>query len=376
MQSDEITALSDTVAAVCREAGGTRVARSLTDDGPGYAEKVWRVLTEEVGLGGLGLPEWCDGLGGLAELVVVGECLGANLMPVPFLSSTVLSGQLLSRCGPAAGALLERLVAGEVVATVVLDADGRWSPESLPIQAIEDDGWVLDGEANFVLDGPGAAHLVLVAGSVNGPAVFCLERGAPGVEIQRLATLDLARAQAKVRLVGTKATLLAEGPEVVSLVGAAVDVALVVQSAEQLGGAQAALDLTVEYARSRMQFGRPIGSFQAVKHRCADMLVLVETARSAVVRAVEAAEAGAGEWPEAAQSAQSGLALAEAASVAKAWCSEAFVQVTVGAVHLHGGMGFTWEHDAHLYFRRARSDAALLGDATYHRERVARLLGW
>ncbi|HST83155.1 MAG TPA: acyl-CoA dehydrogenase [Kineosporiaceae bacterium] len=365
MQSEEITALSDTVAAVCREAGGTRVARSLTDDGPGYAEKVWRVLTDEVGLGGLGLPEWCDGIGGLAELVAVGECLGANLMPVPFLSSTVLSGQLLSRCGPAAGALLERLVAGEVVATVLLDRDGRWNPEDLPIRATDDGGWVLDGEANFVLDGSGAAHLVLVAESVLGPAVFCLERGAPGVDIQRMSTLDLARAQAKVRLSGARATLLASGPKVVALVGSALDVTLVVQAAEQLGGAQASLDLTVEYVRTRMQFGRPIGSFQAIKHRCADMLVQVETARSAVVRAVESADAG-----------ESPLALAEAASVAKVWCSEAFSQVATSAVHLHGGMGFTWEHDAHLYFRRARSDAALLGDAIYHRERVARLLGW
>lgn len=369
LQSEEITALRETVAAVCREAGGTRVARSLADEGPGYAEKVWRVLTDEIGLGGLGLPEWCGGIGGLAELTTVAECLGANLMPVPFLSSTVLSGQLLSRCGPAAGALLERLVDGEVVAPVLLDADGRWTPDALPVQAREDrDGWVLEGTANFVLDGPGAAHCVLVARSAHGLAVFCLERSTPGVEIERSATLDLTKAQGRVRLSGARATLLSSGPAVAALVDSTLDVTLVVQSAEQLGAAQAALDLTVDYVRSRLQFGRPIGSFQAVKHRCADMLVLVETARSAVVRAVEVAEA--------ADLVEAPLALAEAASVAKAWCSEAFVQVATGAVHLHGGMGFTWEHDAHLYFRRARSDAALFGDATYHRERLARLLGW
>lgn len=362
VQSEEIAALRATVEAVCREAGGTRAARSLADDGPGFAEKVWRVLTDEVGLGGLGLPEECGGIGGLAELAAVGECLGASLMPVPFLSSTVLSGQLLSRSGPAARALLERLVDGEVVAPLLLDADGCWNPEGLPISAREhQNGWVLDGEANFVLDGPGAAHLVVVARAMHGPAMFSVERGTPGVEIRRVATLDLARAQAQVRFSGAKATLLSGGPEVAALVDAVLDIAFVVQSSEQLGGAQAALDLTVEYVRSRRQFGRPIGSFQAIKHRCADMLVLVETARSAVVRAVEAEDS---------------LILAEAASVAKAWCSEAFIKVSEGAVHLHGGMGFTWEHDAHLYFRRARSDAALFGDATYHRERLARLLAW
>ena len=387
VQSDEIAALRDTVTAVCREAGGTRVARSLVDAGSGYAEKVWRVLTDQVGLGGLGLPEEYGGLGGLPELVAVGECLGASLMPVPFLSSTVLSGQLLSRCAePAAGALLERLVDGEIVAPVLLDADGRWTPGNLPVHAqATRDGWILAGDANFVLDGPGAGHLVLVARSATGPAVFTLERGTPDVEIERLTTLDLSRAQARVRLSGARATLLASGPEVAARVDSALDVALVVQSAELLGGAQALLDLTVEYVRSRRQFGRPIGSFQAIKHRCADLLVLVETARSAVWRAVEATEPsfqpmslapGYDQATAHADDVAGVLALAEAASVAKAWCSEAFIEVSAAAVHLHGGMGFTWEHDAHLYLRRARSDAALFGDATYHRERLARLLAW
>ncbi|CAM5643497.1 Acyl-CoA dehydrogenase OS=Streptomyces alboniger OX=132473 GN=CP975_15135 PE=3 SV=1 [Streptomyces alboniger] len=133
-------------------------------------------------------------------------------------------------------------------------------------------------------------------------------------------------------------------------------------AAEQLGGAQAALDLTVAHVRERTQFGRAIGSFQAVKHTCADMLLQVESARSAVVRAVRAAG--------------SPQALAEAAAVAQSWCGEAFTSVAAECVQLHGGMGFTWEHDAHLYFRRAQSDAVLLGGAAHHRERLAGLLGW
>jgi len=368
MQTEEIAALRETVDAVARAAGGTGVARTLTPDGPGYSEPVWRTLVDDIGLGGLGLPEDAGGLGGLAELAAVAESLGAAMIPVPFLSSTVLSGQVLSRCGPAASSILTRLIDGEVVATVLLDADGRWNPAGLPIRAEpSESGWLLSGSANFVLDGPGARHLVVVAATDSGPAVFALEPAAAGVVIEPLATLDLARAQARVRLAGARGTLLSAGPDVADRVESAVDVALVALSAEQLGGAQAALDLTLDHVRSRRQFGRAIGSFQAVKHRCADMLVLVETARSAVDRAVAAGSPGS-DTP--------GPGLAEAASVAGAWCSEAFVKVSEAAVHLHGGMGFTWEHDAQLYFRRARADAALFGDPAFHRERLARLLAW
>jgi alkylation response protein AidB-like acyl-CoA dehydrogenase len=320
------------------------------------------VLAGQVGVAGLGLPEDAGGLGGLAELAVVGECLGAALTPVPFLSGTVLTGQVLARCGDAGRPLLERLAAGDVVATALADDDGAWDPAALPLRATHrDGGWTVTGRASYVLDGAGAAALVLVAAGPDGPVVLAADPEAPGVEVRRLATLDLSRAQAQVTVAAAPAVPLATAG-VPELVGAAVDVALVVQAAELLGGAQAALDLTLGYVRTRRQFGRVIGGFQAVKHRCADMLLDVELARSAVDRAVAAAGDPA--------------ALAEAASVAKAWCAEAAVRVSAAAVHLHGGIGFTWEHDAHLYFRRARSDAALLGDADHHRERVARLLAW
>lgn len=174
--------------------------------------------------------------------------------------------------------------------------------------------------------------------------------------------MDLSRGQAVVTFSGARARALTAGGEGADVVSRALDVALVALAAEQLGGAQAALDMTVAHVRDRTQFGRAIGGFQAVKHACADMLLQVEAARSAVVRAVRAAGS-----PE---------ALAEAAAVAQAWCGEAFVSVAAECVQLHGGMGFTWEHDAHLYFRRAQSDAVLLGGAAHHRERLAGLLGW
>ena len=376
VQPDELAALRDTVAAVCRDAGGTAVARGLDGEpaGPEHAAGVWRVLAEEVGVAGLGLPEEAGGLGGLAELAAVGECLGAALMPVPFLSSTVLTGQLLSRCGPAAGPLLEAVAGGTVVATALLTDDGAWDPAALPLRAATSPGgWTVSGRASLVPDGAAAATLVAVAAGPDGPdgpVVLAVDPGAAGVAVRRLPTLDLTRAQAQVVLDRAPATPLATGPDVAALAGAAVDVALVVQAAELLGGAQAALDLTLGYVRTRRQFGRAIGGFQAVKHRCADMLLDVELARSAVGRAVEAGQAAgptAGSDPG---------ALAEAASVAKAWCAEAAVRVSAAAVHLHGGIGFTWEHDAHLYFRRAWSDAALLGTADHHRDRLATLLAW
>ena len=367
VRSEEIAALCSTVAQVCRDAGGTGVVRGLDPDGPGFAPRVWRTLAEEVGVSCLGLPEDVGGLGGLAELAVVGECLGASLVPVPYLSSTVLTGQLLAHCGTPARSLLRRIVGGEVVASVLLDRTGRWNPEGLPVRAVPgDDGWTVTGTANYVLDGPGAAELVVVADGPDGPVVVGVDPKAAGVAIRRVETLDLTRPQARLDLTGAPGVLLAEGSHALAAVDAAVDVALVVQAAEMLGGAQAALDLTLEYVRTRRQFGRVIGSFQAVKHRCADMLLDVELARSAVGRAVEVAE----------RADREPLALAEAASVAKVWCAEAFARVSAATVHLHGGIGFTWEHDAHLYFRRARADAALLGEASYHRERIARLRAW
>ncbi|MDI5908338.1 acyl-CoA dehydrogenase, partial [Streptomyces sp. 12257] len=192
--------------------------------------------------------------------------------------------------------------------------------------------------------------------------LFLADPRGPGVTVRRVPTLDLSRGQAVVTFTAAPVRALTAGGEGTEVVTRALDVAFVALAAEQLGGAQAALDMTVAHVRDRTQFGRAIGSFQAIKHTCADMLLQVESARSAVVRAVRAAGS-----PE---------ALAEAAAVAQSWCGEAFTFVAAECVQLHGGMGFTWEHDAHLYFRRAQSDAVLLGGAAHHRERLAGLLSW
>ncbi|MFE7766012.1 acyl-CoA dehydrogenase family protein [Streptomyces sp. NPDC057438] len=358
----ELDDLRETVRSVCADAGGTAAVRRLPEHSPGIDAALWDTLGRQVGLAALGLPEPAGGIGGLAEIAVVCEELGRTLAPVPLLSSTVLAGQVLAGCGTAEKALAE-LAEGTVHALAVASPDGTWRPGAVPVAVSWQGGApVLDGTAPFVLDGADARALVVAAAGADGVDLFLVDPGVPGVTVRRVSTLDLSRGQAVVTLSGARVRALTTGGEGAQVVSRALDVALVALAAEQLGGAQAALDMTVAHVRDRTQFGRAIGGFQAVKHTCADMLLQVEGARSAVTRAVRVAHS-----PE---------ALAEAAAVAQAWACEAFVSVAAECVHLHGGMGFTWEHDAHLYFRRAQSDAVLLGGATHHRERLAGLLGW
>jgi alkylation response protein AidB-like acyl-CoA dehydrogenase len=361
MSADELSQLRDAVRDACIKVGGTAAARALTDQDIGWDAAAWSVLADQIGLSGLGLPDEIGGLGGLAEVAVVCEELGRHLLPVPFLSSTVLAGQVLRGCGAVAAEALAEIAAGQVYGLVAVGADGVWSADRLTVQARPDgDGWLLDGAADFVFDGHGARAFVVVADAGDGPDVFIVQ--AADAAVRPMATLDLARSQASVTLSAAPAVRLSAGGSGEAITDAAMQFSLVALAAEQLGGAQACLDMTVEYVKARRQFGREIGSFQAIKHRCADMLAQVEYCRTAVWRAVEAEND-----PD---------ALAEAAAVAQAWCSEAFVAVAGETVHLHGGMGFTWEHDAHLFFRRARADAVAFGSVAHHRERLAQLLAW
>ncbi|MEU6260895.1 acyl-CoA dehydrogenase [Streptomyces sp. NPDC047043] len=362
LSDTELEDLRDTVRTVCANAGGTAAVRRLSEEAPGIDAGLWDTLGRQVGLAALGLPASAGGIGGLAGIAAVCEELGRVLAPVPLLSSTVLAGQVLAGCGTADTAL-GQLAEGVVHALAVVAPDGTWQADAVPV-AVSWQGSVplLDGTAPFVLDGADAETLVVAATGADGVDLFLADPREPGVTVRRVPTLDLSRGQAIVTFDGARARALTAGGEGADVVSRALDVALVALAAEQLGGAQAALDTTVAHVRDRTQFGRAIGGFQAIKHACADMLLQVEAARSAVVRAVRAEG--------------SPRALAEAAAVAQAWCGEAFVSVAAECVQLHGGMGFTWEHDAHLYFRRAQSDAVLLGGAAHHRERLAALLGW
>jgi len=365
-RASELAALREAVRDLIEGSGGIAPARrrlsAQPQDDPGYDAQAWRLLGTEMGLAGLGVAEDLGGAGGgLAELTVVAEELGRVLLPVPFFSSTVLAGQILARCPDTGSDVLAQLSAGgELAAFAGTDPDGCWRPDRLPVQA--DAGGGLHGQADFVLDGAAAAHLVVAARTPDGCDLYLVAGDAEGVQTKALETLDPTRAQARVTFDGGPATPLTTGGAGAGAVAAGLDVALVVLAAEQVGGAAACLDLAVEYAKLRHQFGRPIGSFQAIKHKLADLLLLVEMGRSAVDRAMAAEHDPA--------------RLAEAAAVAKIWCSDAYTTVATENVQVHGGIGFTWEHDAHLYFRRARADEQLLGDATVHRDRLATLLNW
>ncbi|WP_405674459.1 acyl-CoA dehydrogenase family protein [Streptomyces canus] len=358
----ELEDLRATVRSVCADAGGIAAVRRLDEHAPGIDAELWDTLGRQVGLAALGLPDAVGGIGGLAEIAVVCEELGRTSAAVPLLSSTVLAGQVLAGCGTAE-APLAAVADGTVHALAVVAPDGVWRPDAVPVGVTwQGSTPTLDGIAPFVLDGADADALVVAAAGPDGVDLFLADPRGPGVTVRRVPTLDLSRGQAVVTFTAAPARALTAGGEGTDVVTRALDVAFVALAAEQLGGAQAALDMTVAHVRDRAQFGRAIGSFQAIKHTCADMLLQVESARSAVVRAVRAADS-----PE---------ALAEAAAVAQSWCGEAFTYVAAECVQLHGGMGFTWEHDAHLYFRRAQSDAVLLGGAAHHRERLAGLLSW
>jgi alkylation response protein AidB-like acyl-CoA dehydrogenase len=355
LDPDELGELRGTVRDAATESGYPGAVRELEGSATGLDADLWTLLAEDIGLAGVGLPESVGGLGGLAELLAVSEELGATLAPVPFVSSTVLCGQVLAACGESAVPYLERIAAGEIASPALTDDRGRWSPEAVTCAS---DGATVSGSVRFTPFGASAGFFVVAARTDAGIEVFAVEADDAGVT--PLPSLDFSRPSATVTLDGAPAARLTTGGVGARTIDAGVDIALLAVGADQLGGSQHCFDMTLDYVKVRRQFNREIGSFQAIKHRMADALMLVEMARSGLERVT---------WGETGN-------LAAEASVVKAWGSDSYQAMTAEAIQLHGGIGFTWEHDAHLYFRRARYDAAFLGDAAFHRERVATILGW
>ncbi|MGC8511681.1 MAG: acyl-CoA dehydrogenase family protein [Acidimicrobiales bacterium] len=341
--------------------------RRLMETEDGYDEAVWRQMADQLGLQGLTIPERFGGSGfGYVELVVVLEEMGRALLCAPYFSSVALAANLLMATGDegAQTDYLPLIAAGSKIATVALaEASGRWDEGGVTVLASDSDGqWRVSGEKLYVLDGH-AADLVLVAArSANGVSVFAVEKGAQGYQATSLSTMDQTRKQAKLTFDATPARLVGAEGQGWAAVSKMLDLAAVALAAEQVGGAQKVLEMAVEYAKVRVQFGRPIGSFQAIKHKCADMLLEVESAKSAAYYAGWAAAEDSDELPV-------------VASLAKSYCSEAYFHATAENIQIHGGIGFTWEHPAHLYFKRAKSSELLFGDPTYHRELLAQRIG-
>ncbi len=264
----------------------------------------------------------------------------------------------------AKAAHLPGIASGETIATVAFtEPNGRWDAEGIEATATPDgDGWSITGTKMFVLDGH-IADLILVAARTDaGVSLFAVAGDAAGLTRTALATMDQTRKQAKLDLAGTPATLVGTDGGGWDTLSTMLDLAAVALAAEQVGGAQEVLEMSVQYAKDRVQFGRPIGSFQAIKHKCADMLLEVESAKSAAYYAGWCAAEMNDELPS-------------VASLAKAYCSEAYFHAAAENIQIHGGIGFTWEHPAHLYFKRAKSSELLFGDPTYHREQLAQRIG-
>ena len=332
---------------------------------------VWEQAGTQLGLQGLAIPENYGGAGfSFAEQAVVLEEFGAALYGGPYLASAVLAATALL-ASPDEGArrgLLPDIASGQTVATLAFTEDGgSWDPAAIRLSATKDGpgvngAWRLDGHKSFVLDGATAGLILVVAATDAGLSLFAVESDADGLSRVALPALDQTRQLARLEFAGVTGALIGSPGDGAAALDRALDVAAVALAAEQLGGAQRALDMAVEYAKVRRQFDRPIGSFQAIKHRCADLLLEVESLRSAVGYAAAAVAEDSAEIPV-------------LAPLVKAYASETYFHVAAENIQIHGGIGFTWEHDAHLYFKRAKASELFLGDGAYHRERLAARIG-
>ncbi|TNY37147.1 acyl-CoA dehydrogenase family protein [Thermomonospora catenispora] len=340
------------------EVSPSREVRRLMATPEGYDPAVWRRMAEQLGLPGLAVPEEHGGAGcGMRELAIVLEEMGRALVCAPFFASAVLAVHALLASGDekARRDLLPGLADGTVIGTLVHTGDGDGT-------SVTAEGDRLTGTAAFVLDGHVADLILMAARTPEGVSLFAVDGDAPGLTRTLLPTLDQTRRLARLECSGVPARPVGPPGAGAEILARTRDVALVALAAEQLGGAQRVLEMSVEHAKARRQFGRPIGGFQAVKHKCADMLVEVESARSAVLHAATVADEEPAELPT-------------AAALAQAYTSEAFFRAAGENIQIHGGIGFTWEHDAHLYFKRAKASQLLFGSPAAHRERVARLIG-
>jgi alkylation response protein AidB-like acyl-CoA dehydrogenase len=341
--------------------------RRLMETSEGYDTAVWKQMGEQLGLQAIAIPEEYGGVGfGYVELTVIFEEMGAALLCAPYFSTVALAANALLSCGDESAKkdLLPGIASGETIATLALTEDtGRWDLDGVTLAATGKGGdWKLDGHKMFVIDGH-TATLVLVAGrTAKGVSLFAVDADAAGLTRTPLATMDQTRKQARLEFSATPARLVGEEGGAGPALSRTLDLAAVALAAEQVGGGQRCLDMAVDYAKTRIQFGRPIGSFQAIKHKCADMLLEVESAKSAAYYAGWAAAEDSEELPV-------------VASLAKSYCSEAYFHAAAENIQIHGGIGFTWEHDAHLYFKRAKSSELLLGDPSYHRELLAQRIG-
>ena len=340
----------------------TEVRRLMATE-EGYDPAVWKMLSNDLGLPGIHIPEQYGGAGfGMVELGIVMEEFGRALLCAPYFSTAVLAANAILNAGSEAqkAKLLPDLASGARFATLAItESNGNWDPAAIEMVATPDgDGYRLNGTKSYVVDGNLADLLIVAArrpGTTgrDGLALFALDAKSNGVERITLQPMDPTRRIARIDVRGARAELLGAGGA--EAIARTLDQAAIALANEMVGGAQKLLDSAVAYSKLRVQFGREIGSFQAIKHKLADMLLDVELAKSAAWYAAQGAAAEDPEWPA-------------LAALAKAGASETYLETAKATIQIHGGIGFTWDNDTHLWFKRAKSSEVFLGHPSYHRE--------
>jgi len=365
--SDEQQEFRSIVRRFLEDKSPTSAVRRLMETEKGYDPDVWRTLSEELGLTAIHIPEAYGGQGfGISELAIAVEEMGRALLCAPYFASTVLAATAILKAGTGAQkqALLPAIASGRSIAALAFTEDnGRWDADGVNTTATPAGGkWRLIGTKSFVVDGSTASLLVILArnaGSTgaDGLSFFTVNATATGIARTSLASMDPTRKLARITLDNVEADLLGSEGAAAQPLADTLDIAAICLAHEMVGGAEQLREQAIDFANQRYQFGRPISSFQSLKHKAADMLLEVELAKSAAYYAAAAVDEADVEVPA-------------LASLAKAAASDAYIQTAIHAVQIHGGIGFTWDNDTHLWFKRAKSSEAFLGGAEYHRERL------
>ena len=349
------------------EKSPTAEVRRLMETDDGYDPEVWRALSQELGLTALHIPEDYGGQGfGAVELAIALEEMGRALLCAPYFSSIVLAATAIiyGANEDQKRALLPPIAAGEIRAALAFtEENGRWEPGAMETEATAaGDTFELNGVKSFVLDGHTAQQILVMArdpdtSGNDGLSLFLTSSDTAGLQRRLLKSMDATRKLARLEFKGVKATLLGEQGAATTTFVKTFNLAVACLANEMVGGAEALREQALDYAQMRMQFGRAISSFQTMKHKQADMLIDVELAKSAAYYAAAAADEEPDELPA-------------VASLAKAGASEAYLQTAIHTIQIHGGIGFTWDNDTHLWFKRAKSSQVFLGDANFHRKRM------
>jgi alkylation response protein AidB-like acyl-CoA dehydrogenase len=378
--TEEQEMIRDTTAAFLTEVSDSAAVRRAMVTEQGYEPELWDRICSEMYWQAIHIPEAYGGMGlGYVELVAMMEQMGRSLLCSPFFSTVCLAANALRVAGDAEQQAhwLGQLCEGKLTATVAFNGgSSRWDAGAITATwRREGDAYVLNGDYRYVIDGHTADLLIVAAreqdtSGAEGVSLFLLPANTEGVSREWLPTMDQARKQAAVHLENVcleDGALLGDAGQGWVPLSQTIDLATIALAAEQVGGCQQLLDMTVAYTSERVQFNRTIASYQAVKHKAADMMLKTEVARSAIYYAACVAQEALEGGPLASE-------LSEAASIAKSYCSDAYFAIAGDALQLFGGVGFTWEYDVHLYFKRAKSSEHLLGNGAFHRERLAGML--